>query len=655
MIQESFFKRYQFDIEADELGGGGFGTVYRAFDDDRDIYVAIKVSQVKKGQENLSLQKEVDLGRKLPSHRHIAHYEECYRFKMPNGTFDYGILQYYPDGNLSRLIKNHDLTLDQKECIALGIISGIDHLHKHDIVHRDLKSANILISKRNQGDYIPKIADFGLSKQFDETENSYFSNSFAGGSLLYVAPEQLAGIQIRKNVDLWSLGVILIELFTGELPFVSTQDTGSETARAEIVNKINNAILPSSIEALPNQWNNVIKSCLIPDPILRAKDVNTLLDILKDNNSQIKPIETQKKTTINEATQIETPTSPRKIKSDNDSSKILPSVNLSKRILIFGTLMVLSGLVYFLKNNVKYKETTLPTNNLDSANMANHNTVIKDSANTIKSKEELVWLATVKVNNKETYEKFVKDYHNSIYTSEALKRLSELNAKTLKPKDTVSEVLVSPEIQSLMSSFVYVSGGSFEMGCTQEQGDDCNEDEKPSRMVSVRSFNICKYEVTQSQWEAIMRSNPSANAGCARCPVERVSWIEIQEFISKLNERTKRKYRLPSENEWEYASRGGNKSKAFKYSGSNDINAIAWFRQNASQKSQKVGSKSGNELGLFDMSGNIGEWTSDNYSNSEKVIRGGGWNDNAQQCRVSFRANFDPSWRGGNFGFRLVF
>lgn len=238
MTQEEFFNRYKYDRTKDRIGGGGFGNVFKVFDTIENETVALKIAEVKQGQESLSLLKEVELASSLKRHVNIARYTACYRFDLPNGHFDFGILQYYPLGNLSQLVKGKKLNLVEKVQIAKGVISGIQHLHNNNIVHRDLKSANILIAEGYQGEFVPKIADFGLSKQFAQNENSYFSNSFAGGSLLYVAPEQLEGKELRKNVDLWSLGVVLYELFVGETPFRANVDDGSETARAEIIQKI---------------------------------------------------------------------------------------------------------------------------------------------------------------------------------------------------------------------------------------------------------------------------------------------------------------------------------------------------------------------------------------------------------------------------------
>jgi formylglycine-generating enzyme required for sulfatase activity len=218
-------------------------------------------------------------------------------------------------------------------------------------------------------------------------------------------------------------------------------------------------------------------------------------------------------------------------------------------------------------------------------------------------------------------------------------------------------------------AMVSVQGGTFTMGCTGEQVRDCDSDEKPAHSVTVGNFNIGKFEVTQRLWKQIMGNNPSKFKG-DDLPVENVSWNDIQEFIKKLNEQTGKKYRLPTEAEWEYAARGGNKSKGYKYSGSNNIDEVAWYDGNSGDKTNEVGTKSPNELGIYDMSGNVWEWVSDRYgkytseaktnptgpsSGSYRVIRGGGWGNGARVCRVSNRDGGDPESRDGLVGLPPCF
>jgi formylglycine-generating enzyme required for sulfatase activity len=201
-------------------------------------------------------------------------------------------------------------------------------------------------------------------------------------------------------------------------------------------------------------------------------------------------------------------------------------------------------------------------------------------------------------------------------------------------------------------------------------GDAAFEDAKPHK-VKLRSYYMQKTEVTQELWEAVMGSNPSYINGCPNCPVEQVSWVDIQQFISKLNAKTGKTYRLPTEAEWEFAARGGKKSKGYKYAGSNEIEAVAWYYKNNENKTHPVGQKSPNELGIYDMTGNVWEWCSDWYgesyynsspgnnpqgpdSGTYRVIRGGSWLNYAEDCLVAYRLYGNPVNWFNFLGFRLL-
>lgn len=232
----------------------------------------------------------------------------------------------------------------------------------------------------------------------------------------------------------------------------------------------------------------------------------------------------------------------------------------------------------------------------------------------------------------------------------------------------MSQVQKDRIIQNLINNMVYVQGGTFMMGATSEQGSDAAGDEKPAHQVTLSAFSIGQYEVTQEEWQAVMGSNPSNFNGPKR-PVGNVSWNDCQEFIRKLNAMTGKHFRLPTEAEWEYAARGGNRSQGYKYSGSNNLNSVAWYADNSGNTTHDVGLKSPNELGIYDMSGNVREWCQDWYgsyssssqtnptgpsSGSSRVFRGGSWSNLARGCRVSLRSNFNPGNRYGYLGLRLA-
>lgn len=220
------------------------------------------------------------------------------------------------------------------------------------------------------------------------------------------------------------------------------------------------------------------------------------------------------------------------------------------------------------------------------------------------------------------------------------------------------------KVKGVEYPMVFVEGGTFKMGSDDSEAYSW---EKPVHQVTLNSYCIGKYEVTQELWEAVMGSNPSHFKG-ARRPVEQVSWDDCQVFIRKLNSLTGKNFKLPTEAQWEYAARGGKKSRGYKYSGSNTIGKVARYDGNSGSKTHDVGTKSPNELGLYDMSGNVCEWCNDRYgsyesssqtnptgpsSGSNRVSRGGGYYSNARYCRISYRSIYPPDIRLIDLGLRL--
>lgn len=248
--------------------------------------------------------------------------------------------------------------------------------------------------------------------------------------------------------------------------------------------------------------------------------------------------------------------------------------------------------------------------------------------------------------------------------------------------DVVKDDQLVFTVNGVSFTMVRVEGGTFMMGATAEQGSDVDGDEKPAHKVTLTNdYYIGQTEVTQALWQAVMGNNPSSinegNYGTnLQRPVEYVTWNDCQTFISKLNELTGKTFRLPTEAEWEYAARGGNKSQGYEYAGSNTIDDVAWYltsQQSGTTGSgtQTVATKAPNELGLYDMSGNVYEWCQDWYSSSyysstpsvnptgpnsgsDRVVRGGSWYYGARYCRVSRRYHKMEREANNILGLRLA-
>ncbi len=240
-------------------------------------------------------------------------------------------------------------------------------------------------------------------------------------------------------------------------------------------------------------------------------------------------------------------------------------------------------------------------------------------------------------------------------------------------------------LSGLNLDMVYVKGGTFTMGATSEQGS--NDSAKPAHQVTLSSYHISKYEITQAQWKAVMGTTIEQQRDKVGAyslygvgdnyPMYCVSWTEAKAFCEKLSQKTGKKYALPTEGQWEFAARGGVKSKGYKYSGSDAVGDVAWYYDNSYNLGENhpdygthaVGTKAANELGIYDMSGNVWEWCADWYgsyssdaatnpsgpnSGSYRVLRGSSWSGSGGSCRVSIRYNFKPDVHGSYVGFRVV-
>lgn len=254
---------------------------------------------------------------------------------------------------------------------------------------------------------------------------------------------------------------------------------------------------------------------------------------------------------------------------------------------------------------------------------------------------------------------------------EVVQEVTPEEPKEEVPVRTPQEVITSIfSVKGVSFTMCYVQGGTFMMGATPEQGEEVSDDEKPAHEVTVSSFYIGQTEVTQALWKAVMGKKPSKFKG-DNLPVEQISWNDCQTFIEKLNFMTGRTFRLPTEAEWEFAARGGNNSKDCMFSGSNYPDDVAWHSGNANAKTHMVGTKQANELGIYDMCGNVSEWCADWYddayyqsndsqdprgpiSGSSRVVRGGSWSGNLKGCRVAFRFNGAQNEMNNSLGFRLV-
>lgn len=475
------------------------------------------------------------------------------------------------------------------------------------MLHLDIKPANIMLDKAGNA----WLIDFGSSKQIDDAGSLTTDSGFTL-SKDYAPMELIGGVKDRIGpwTDLYELGGTLYYLLTGSKP-----PTSSELSmEGEQSFKFPSGISSSTCSLI--RWMMALSPSNRPrsvtDVIQRIAGTGTTggTETKKPEPESEKPEEPERPTTAPDDDETILKTS----ESVDDSTILNPSEPGSGE---------------------KPKITPAPS----TATSASGGPSVKN-----------IWIAIALIFGT------VGIVYGGMYLIDS--RGKSVGSKT--DKDAI--------IKNLINNMVYVSGGTFTMGATSEQGSDAFDDEKPAHQVTVSSYSIGKYEVTQEEWEAVMGNNPSYFKGAKR-PVENVSWNDCQDFIRKLNAMTGKKFRLPTEAEWEYAARGGNNSRKYKYAGSSTIGSVAWYDVNSNSKTHNVGSKAANELGLYDMSGNVWEWCQDwsgSYSSgsqtnptgpssgSLRVYRGGSWGSYEGDCRVSGRYGRSPGFRNYGIGLRLA-
>ncbi len=442
MTQQQFTEQYSFDLRKDKIGGGSFGTVYKAYDNVNDLEVAIKVSEVKfVGDKEFSLLEEYNAIKNIPAHANIANYNSVHRFESFQGIFDYALMQYYPLGNLSHYLKHNDVSLQDREKLVIGILEGIAFLHQNKVVHRDLKPSNILVVNR-KGELIPKITDFGLSKQANaDAKGSRFTNSFAGGTLQYSSPEQIKGLPLKLNTDLWSFGAIAYEILTGNTLF-ETQSESTATAewQKEITNMILHTDVSEKLKSLSPNWQNAITACLQRDITQRVQSTDCIIKILTKNQNQPNTpaprILSTDNTIIKEAqiVQKDKETTNPKIVTIKKSKKWL------KPAIYSATFLVLSTVGYFTFEKIKNKKinkeiwnNVLTENNLKS--FENYIEKYPNSSYADSARLNADWLKTVEANSIVSLSEFIQLYNKTKFTESARAFLKKISWKTKIPID----------------------------------------------------------------------------------------------------------------------------------------------------------------------------------------------------------------------------
>ena len=513
-------------------------------------------------------------------------------------------------------------------------------IEKYKVIHNDIHSGNIM--RREDGSFV--LLDFGLAITGDDDVRN--SSRHENGAVEFKAPEKWDDdCVLTEQSDIYSFGVVMYEYLAGRVPFPYDKSSSNKIKAAFMLGEAHKSQMPPPIFDLRkacyeaknegeiyekdySDWfEAIIMKCLEKDPANRFNNGKELYESLMQH---IKGAE-------------------KSCTKDEIQKLLEENVALGEEI-------------DRLQEELHSSQTKSGLNQEETVEIA--------------LKSELVKLRE-EINQK--YESLAK----LIVENRLPLNISTSDKDTTNP-DLDKNINANIDDSSIMSiiangigfNMIKVEGSGFHMGAqssifkrkSENFDQEAGEDESPVHYVGLSDYYIGETLVTQSLWRAVMGENPAYFQN-DESPVERVSWNDTQQFLKKLNEITGKSFRLLTEAEWEFAARGGKKTIGNKYSGSDWMDRIGWFSGNSNGTTHPVRQKECNELGLYDMSGNVWEWCNDWYGSyksgyetnptgpkdgNNKVLRGGSWGSDASYCRVSKREHFTPDNRYKYYGFRLA-
>lgn len=649
-------KRVKYYTLIKKVGEGGMGTVYKAEDDRNGKIVAIKELDPQKAQiedYRTRFDREARILTRL-NHPNIVAPIEAF---ANEGTL-YIAMEFVDGQSLDYKIRkiSGPIPYIHARDLMIKMLEGFSHAHQAGIIHRDIKPANILIS--DSGDL--KITDFGIAKIASGEDRT--TANIKLGTLCYMSPEQLTTADVDVRSDIYSLGMTFYEMLAGVLPFTKNQKENPGSLALRISNSEPYPLPSFFYPHIPKRIEDIVMKMLEKDINKRYSSLNAVLNELLQFDLSFPErtlMEDYEKTVAFDPTILT-----QGKRSDSDVSASSASSSLRNKPLKEMTWEERQQRAKILEEELR--ETQRQKKEEEQRRIEEEKK---------QEEEDIERSRTLRDRRK-------KEQERKINEDNALRKKWELRIGVgiisayllvfgsitidnyLKKKQLAEEKVNYEPLYTaqLKNIFVTVEGKAF-----------------TAEGQSWSKFEVGKIEVTQELWESVMGNNPSRLKG-GRRPVEQVSWNDIIKFCNKLSEQeglqkaysVSRKitcdfnsngYRLPTEDEWEYAARGGSQSKGYEFSGSNTLKEVGWFgaSSNNGNRTQndgtsEVGKKQPNELGIYDMSGNVWEWCwdlNDNVS-TDRVLRGGGWYDYEESCGVVARNYYFPSYRNDSRGFRIV-
>ena len=554
-----------------------------------------------------------------------------------NGTTYYS-MAYVEGTTLDEYIRQHH-PLTEADAVAIfgRVCSALSSMHEQRMLHLDLKPKNIMRSM--QGEVF--MIDFGLSKQFGTNGEPESSTTIGAGTPGYAPIEQANPIKdgtFPATLDIYALGATMYKTLTGQRPPVAT-DVLNEGFPLE----------PLVQHRRSESLIKVIARCMSP---MRKDRYQTVADLLRACPALAFEDE---KTEIKEDTEATILDDVQPVKHPRGGAPVTPPI-VEKKVSA--------------KSNPKKAEPVVDPKVIVAPTPP-------PPPKKPSTRNYLLWSVMAGLLMVLLVFGAIVIRCGDNHSADDTFQLDWLAADSVPYYDTLVSDVLDITANGVTFTMVRVEGGTFTMGATAEQR-GADSDEKPAHRVTLSDYYIGQTEVTQALWKAVTGYSPTSDGESwdsdyglgDNYPAYNISYNDVQSFITKLNSLTGRTFRMPTEAEWEYAARGGSKSKGYLYSGSDTIDDVAWYDDNSGVKSHPVAQKAANELGLYDMSGNVWEWCSDWYGSysssaqtnptgpstgSGRVIRGGFWLNDATICRVAVRSGPAPSDRGNYYGVRLAF